>query len=711
MNYKINENMACKIKVRIYCRLVVLLAFFCLAGSLPVVAGGIEEPVPLALIGNWVNGSSHEWEYGFFEKFAIYDAGFWDYKQIRETKNQTFLTLERDGKQVELRVRKKKDQSLEIALGNGGFQSYKIREKGFLPYPESDTTFFDAPRFEWDTVTILGYYRHLDRLPEVEQKKLREAGKNDFIKDKQVAFPFYMDTLGRFEVKVPLFALEIVFLDWGFLNKNMYLEPGGKVFVYADAEELWQARRSKSREEYWNYERNVLFMGNNARVLNEIAYCPQDLDIRGYNELEELVSSDMEFLKLAEGDYLRYMALFGEYKRKYPTLSRKCVGLVETETLHHFASVLMQHRFSLSKKERLSFDDPAYIDYVERTFPLDREWAYFIDSYFDTFIRDYCDYIDHQDDIIKDGMIFSPSSVKLEDVLGCMAAEGRISEEDLTLARKWEKLNLERERLYNLGDTVSDRELIKQNQTLYDKMNLFLESEELKEIWTYLGMKADLLEFDTLIRPLKLRELVKSRFFAKGIDYSRIPFSERMMALLGEQVKTPSICQPVIALNETYRKIANKEITYLESLKNPEEFEKLKDAKSLFEKLIEPYKGKVIYLDIWGTWCAPCRQQMAYVGEVKKELKGEDVIFMYLANHSDEKSWKNVIKEYDLTGENVVHYRLPENQQSMLENLLPLQGYPTFILLDKEGNIANPKAPWPMNKDLLVKEIRQLLAK
>ena len=70
------------------------------------------------------------------------------------------------------------------------------------------------------------------------------------------------------------------------------------------------------------------------------------------------------------------------------------------------------------------------------------------------------------------------------------------------------------------------------------------------------------------------------------------------------------------------------------------------DGEQLIRKIIEPYKGKVVYLDVWGTWCGPCKDMMQYAGSAKKLFEGKDVIFLYLCNHSSDKSWKNIIKEY-----------------------------------------------------------------
>ena len=65
------------------------------------------------------------------------------------------------------------------------------------------------------------------------------------------------------------------------------------------------------------------------------------------------------------------------------------------------------------------------------------------------------------------------------------------------------------------------------------------------------------------------------------------------------------------------------------------------------------------------------------------------MVFMYLANTSPEESWKNVIKEYNVTGDNVVHYRLPDNQQKAVQEYLKVEHYPTNRLVDKDGSLLD----------------------
>ncbi|MBQ1677264.1 MAG: TlpA family protein disulfide reductase, partial [Bacteroidaceae bacterium] len=54
-----------------------------------------------------------------------------------------------------------------------------------------------------------------------------------------------------------------------------------------------------------------------------------------------------------------------------------------------------------------------------------------------------------------------------------------------------------------------------------------------------------------------------------------------------------------------------------------------------------------------------------------------------------EQAWKNVINEYNVTGDNVAHYNLPADQQSAVEKFLKIEGYPSYRIIDTEGNIID----------------------
>jgi hypothetical protein len=78
---------------------------------------------------------------------------------------------------------------------------------------------------------------------------------------------------------------------------------------------------------------------------------------------------------------------------------------------------------------------------------------------------------------------------------------------------------------------------------------------------------------------------------------------------------------------------------------------------------------------------------------------------MYLANRSPENAWRNYIKQQQLTGEQIVHYRLPDRQQNLLEQKLNVRGFPTYFIIDRTGKITDYKVRYPMDFENVVKEL------
>ena len=134
-------------------------------------------------------------------------------------------------------------------------------------------------------------------------------------------------------------------------------------------------------------------------------------------------------------------------------------------------------------------------------------------------------------------------------------------------------------------------------------------------------------------------------------------------------------------------KEAEKQFVDANSLRPSSDVEGMSDGEKILRKLIEPYQGKPIYVDIWGTWCAPCRENLKESWRVREALKDYDIVYLFLANNSSDEAWKSVISEYNLTGPNCVHYNLPEDQQSAIERYIGVNGYPTYKLIDKQGVI------------------------
>ena len=142
--------------------------------------------------------------------------------------------------------------------------------------------------------------------------------------------------------------------------------------------------------------------------------------------------------------------------------------------------------------------------------------------------------------------------------------------------------------------------------------------------------------------------------------------------------------------NDYYIALANRQLDKL-VMKTDEGVAGMTEGKEILKKLLEPYKGKIVLIDVWGTWCGPCTEALKHSQEEYKQLAKYDIQYVYFANRSSKDSWENVIKEYDVTGPNVSHFNLPNEQQSAIERYLKVKSFPTYKLVDPQGNVLDIK--------------------
>lgn len=110
---------------------------------------------------------------------------------------------------------------------------------------------------------------------------------------------------------------------------------------------------------------------------------------------------------------------------------------------------------------------------------------------------------------------------------------------------------------------------------------------------------------------------------------------------------------------------------------------------------LKDFKGKYLYIDMWATWCGPCKQELPYLKELEQKFRNKNITFLGLSTDKDRAAWNEMVKADQLPGT-----QLLLGPGSKFQRDYNIEGIPHFILLDPEGKIVNASMLRPSSEDV-----------
>jgi len=161
--------------------------------------------------------------------------------------------------------------------------------------------------------------------------------------------------------------------------------------------------------------------------------------------------------------------------------------------------------------------------------------------------------------------------------------------------------------------------------------------------------------------------------------------NEELMALIPQIIKNTELLQEL-----------NQRINLVNKLKSGQPFPPFEGVVDMNDKSISfeqlNLKGKILFIDIWATYCPDCRKELPFLETLQQTYKGKPITFVSISVDRDKEAWKKMVKEKKLSG---IHlYASPETKE-LFKKLYDLRSIPRYMLVDKEGNIISINAPMP----------------
>lgn len=176
-----------------------------------------------------------------------------------------------------------------------------------------------------------------------------------------------------------------------------------------------------------------------------------------------------------------------------------------------------------------------------------------------------------------------------------------------------------------------------------------------------------------------LREIMLTYYFSQQLLKQEIKEFEKYTGVVEKYIREPFLKEPLYELYKLVKYRTDNPELYSKAVLREVNTSSVKDV---FNDIIASNRGKVIYIDFWGTWCGPCLSRFPDSKKMESELENKNVAFVYICLQSNKEQYLAVLSKYQLGGQ---HYLLTTRQSEEIQTILEISGIPFYVLIDANG--------------------------
>jgi thiol-disulfide isomerase/thioredoxin len=630
---------------------------------------------PEPLLGNWLRtDGSNEWVYGFYEDMVVYDGHIWKQVLISQKDGLYEVVLQKEGKRKRLIV-KQQDDLLLIGTDKDNLEFFSRETTEKPGYVFANDEEFRLPIFKKDTAFYCGYIKGYH--PDMGKTGMIYV--NNILSQNQESYLIDINPDGSFLAKFPMLYPQPVFVRILNSSENIFCEPGKTTFHFKDL--------SKYHDDEGP---TFLFMGSTAQI---------NQDLMAMNFIRFLDFRDMQnkILDMTPEEYKAYVLDIKkreieavEAYAQENAVSKKALQIKKMQINFSSSQNILSYNMDRQSVYRMKYNVPN----EQREIPLER--VNFTKEFYD-FI--YPDELNSPLSVIAGGdYYFLINRVRFADGMRPKTMSIKANAEDYFKefeARNIHLTSTEKELVEKIGsDSDSVRMNIFKVDSVFAKNFMDTHSEVFSTVSSRLYSKMArefqvkaLEEFFSLTGGFAT-DIMLAQEKSGRMKSSYEPFTEEQKEEFKNEIQNEFIISYLLEENaKLEREIAKKQ----EAFRNASGFVVNETPKvtegDLFDTIMKKYRGKVVFVDFWATWCGPCRSGMEQIKPLKEELKDKELVFVYITNPSSpQKTWELFIP--DIHGE---HYYLTQDEWNTMAARFNVGGIPHYVLVGKDGTVLKDK--------------------